>query len=189
MAAVRSVVAIDADLRRPTLSDHLGVRQAIGLGDMAAFGYRDLLLQATQVQNLKLLPAGIPVARPADVISSTLPRVLEMLGGYSHTVIIDSPPLVGAAESAVLLGEAKWVVLVLSSSGGELGGLADAVQRINEAGGTLLGVVVNRVPRRKFRRDAYEPTVERRVPVVEMPANAASIPQPEVPGPVPTGER
>jgi Mrp family chromosome partitioning ATPase len=174
MAAVRPVVAIEADLRRPALSEHLGVRMALGLGDMAAFGYTDLLVQGTSIPNLKLLPAGIPVARPADVINSTLPGVLDLLSDSSETVFIDSPPLVGAVESTIIVGQAKWVILVMSGAGSELAGLTDAMQRISDAGGTVLGVVVNRVPRRRFRRQTYIPAADRRTPLVQ-PA-AAGVP-------------
>ncbi len=162
MANVCPVVAIEADLRRPALSEQLGVRLAFGLGDMAAFGYQDLLLQATAQPNLKLLPAGIPVARPADVITSTLPFALNTLAQSSdELVFIDSPPLLGASESAIIVTEAKWVILVLSSSGNDFAGLSEAIQLVNEAGGTLLGVIVNRVPRRRFRRQSYTVATDR----------------------------
>lgn len=162
MAAVCPVVAIEADLRRPALSEQLGVRLAFGLGDMAAFGYKDLLLQATSQPNLKLLPAGIPVARPADVITSTLPFALNTLADSSELVFIDSPPLLGASESAIIVTEAKWVILVLSSAGNDFTGLSEAIQLVNDAGGTLLGVIVNRVPRRRFRKQSYSAVTDRR---------------------------
>lgn len=161
MANVCPVVAIEADLRRPKLSEQLGVRLAFGLGDMAAFGYKDLVLQATSQPNLKLLPAGIPVARPADVITSTLPFAIDTLTDSSELVFIDSPPLLGASESAIIVTEAKWVILVLSSSGNDFAGLSEAIQLVNEAGGTLLGVIVNRVPRRRFRRQSYSVATDR----------------------------
>ncbi|MEM7273344.1 MAG: hypothetical protein AAF547_09715 [Actinomycetota bacterium] len=162
MSNVAPVVAIEADLRRPALGEHLGVRLALGLGDMATFGYEDLFLQPTAQPNLRLLPAGIPVARPADIITSTLPFALQRLSDAGQSVFIDSPPLIGASESAIIVTEAKWVILVMSNSGNDFAGLQEAVQRINDAGGTLLGVVVNRVPRRRFRRQSYSPIGHRR---------------------------
>jgi MinD-like ATPase involved in chromosome partitioning or flagellar assembly/capsular polysaccharide biosynthesis protein len=161
MANVCQVVAIEADLRRPKLSEQLGIRLAFGLGDMAAFGYKDLVLQATDQPNLKVLPAGIPAARPADVITSTLPFAIETLTDSSWRVFIDTPPLLGASESAFIVTEAKWVILVLSSTGNDFAGLTEAIQLVNEAGGQLLGVIVNRVPRRRFRRHSYNIATDR----------------------------
>ena len=40
--------------------------------------------------------------------------------------------------------------------------MSEAVARISDAGGALLGIVINRVPRRKVRKDAYPEFSERR---------------------------
>lgn len=154
MAAVRPVVAIEADLRRPRLSENLDVRGGLGIGDMAAFGH-DLILQSTSHPNLRMLPAGIPISRPADAISSTLPFVFDRLAESGEMVFLDSPPLVGAVETAIIVAEAKWVVLVLSGSGHDYAAMSEALQLINDAGGTLLGVVVNRVSRWRYRNKSY----------------------------------
>ncbi|MEM9566039.1 MAG: hypothetical protein AAGA93_25695 [Actinomycetota bacterium] len=154
MAAVRATVAIEADLRRPRLSERLEVRNAHGIGDMAAFGH-DLILQRTAHPNLRLLPAGIPVSRPADAISTTIPFVFNRLAESGDMVFVDSPPLVGAVETSILVAETKWVILVISGSGHDYAAMSQALQTINEAGGTLLGVVVNRVSRRRFRSKGY----------------------------------
>ncbi len=184
MANVYPVVAIEADLRRPTLSEQLGVRFAFGLGDIAAFVYKDLLLQPTAQPNLKLLQAGIPVAKPADVISSTLPFALKTLSDSSSLVFLDSPPLLGASETALIVTEAKWVILVLSGTGNDFTGLSEAIQLVNEAGGTLLGVIVNRVSRRRFKSQSYTALTDRRrqqmaeelrTPAAEAPVPVGSV--------------
>lgn len=155
MANVWNVVAVEADLRRPKLSEMLGsTRSAFGLGDMAAFGEKRVVLQPTRLENLKLLPAGIPVARPADVISAKLPSTIQTLNEAYEQVFVDSPPLLGASESALVVTEAKWVILVLNSAGNDFAGLSEAIQLINDAGGKLLGVIVDGVPRRRFRKQS-----------------------------------
>jgi polysaccharide biosynthesis transport protein len=89
----RDVVAIEADLRRPTLAEQLGTVRRHGLGDLFASGDNDIVLQPTSYATLKVLTAGLPVGRAADVIGSTLPRVLDDLVMPARTIVVDSPPL------------------------------------------------------------------------------------------------
>jgi Mrp family chromosome partitioning ATPase len=158
----RDVVAIEADLRRPTLAEQLGTTRRHGLGDLFASGDNEITLQTTSYPTLQVLTAGLPVGRAADVIGATLPRVLDKLAVPGRTIVVDSPPLRGAPESSIVVSRAHHVVLVVGHDQTDLDTLSEAVARINEAGGTLLGIVINRVPRRKVRRDAYPEFNDRR---------------------------
>ena len=63
-----------------------------------------------------------------------------------------------------MVSKAHHVVLVVGNDQTDLDKLSDAVARINEAGGVLLGIVINRVPRRKLRKDSYPEFSDRRSP-------------------------
>jgi Mrp family chromosome partitioning ATPase len=156
------VVAIEADLRRPTLAEQLGTPRRHGLGDLFASGDNEISLQSTTYPTLKVLTAGLPVGRAADVIASTLPGVMDKLAAPGRTIVVDSPPLRGAPESSIVVSRAQHVILVVGHDQTDLDTLSEAVARINEAGGSLLGIVINRVPRRKVRKDAYPEFSDRR---------------------------
>ena len=188
----RDVVAIEADLRRPTLAEQLGTPRRYGLGDLFASGDTDIALQPTSYSTLSVLTAGLPVGRAADVIGSTLPRVIDELAAPGRTIVVDSPPLRGAPESSIVVSKAPHVILVVSHDQTDLDTLSEAVARINEAGGVLLGIVINHVPRRRVRKDAYPEFSERRqkrneVGEVEMSGvrGAEDLPGPEVPNDLP----
>lgn len=151
----REVVAVEADLRRPTLAEQLGAFRGHGLGDIAASGDESIVLQATKYPHLRVLSAGVPVGRPADVVATTLPSALNAIDRPGRMVIIDAPPLRGAPESAIVVSEARNVILVVASERVDLDALSEAVAQINDAGGILLGIVINRVSRRRIRRTAY----------------------------------
>lgn len=151
----REVCLIDADLRHPTMHDCLGESVGRGLGEMAAAGDEFPAVQPTRVQGLDFVSAGIPAGRPADVVTVALPRAISAVSTSHQPVIIDAPPLAGVAETSLIVSAATWVILVVDSSASELEHLSSAVGRINESGGKLLGVVFNRVPRRRFRRTYY----------------------------------
>lgn len=112
-------------------------------------------MQPTRISGLDFVSAGIPAGRPADVVTVALPRAIAAVTVDHQQVIIDAPPLAGVAETGLIVSAATWVILVVDSSASELEHLSSAVGRINESGGKLLGVVFNRVPRRRFRRTYY----------------------------------
>ncbi len=189
----RDVVAIEADLRRPTLAEQLGTGRRYGIGDLFASGDNDVTLQSTTYATLKVLTAGLPVGRAADVIGSTLPRVVDELVAPGRTIVVDSPPLRGAPESSIVVSKAHHVILVVSHDQTDLDTLSEAVARINEAGGALLGIVINRVPRRKVRKDAYPEFNDRRQKRgdVEIPEpwnthDVQGLPDPEVVDDIPS---
>lgn len=157
----RDVVAVEADLRRPSLAEQLEAFRGHGLGDIAASRTEVAVLQATPYPRLKMLSAGIPVGRPADVIATALPSALDGLDRPGRMIIIDSPPLRGAPESAIVVSEARNVILVVGTENADLDDLSETVAQINESGGVLLGIVINRVSRRRIRRSAYGPVEDR----------------------------
>lgn len=154
LATVRhNVVAIEADLRRPMLAEQLGIRPQTGLGDVATFGPEALVLQPTRLERLEVLPAGLPAGRAADVVTSHLPAVVDDIGtGADRTLVIDSPAMRLAPESAIVISTARHVVLVVNNRSSDFANLSEAIELINDAGGVLLGVVVTGVPRRRLRR-------------------------------------
>ncbi len=151
----RSVTAIEADLHYPALAEQLEVQPSHGIGDVAGTTIDELRTQHTRYDHLELLSAGIPIGRAADVVSTTLPGILDRLDEPGRILVIDSPPLRGAPESSIIVAQAHQVILVVNNSSTDFSTLSDAVDRISESGGVLLGIVINRSPRRRLQRDAY----------------------------------
>jgi len=147
----RDVVVIEADLRNPSLPDKLGVNAGRGLGGMAVLGDPPQV-QATAYPHLALLSAGVPAGRAADVVSTTLPRAITELGGSSTLLVIDTPAQADAPEAGLAAALAGAVVLVIGPKPEDYLRLGDELHRIEACGAELLGVVVNRVSLRRFRR-------------------------------------
>jgi Mrp family chromosome partitioning ATPase/capsular polysaccharide biosynthesis protein len=151
----RPVTAVEADLHHPTLAEQFDIRPGYGIGDMAGAAVEEVHPQSTRYDHLTVLSAGIPVGRAADVVSTTLPGVLDLLDEPGRLTIIDSPPLRGAPESSIIVTQARQVILVVNNSSTDYSSLSDAIERIGESGGVLLGIVINRVPRGRLQRDSY----------------------------------
>ena len=93
------VLLVEADLRRPALSSHLGMRGAStpGLVD-AILGSRVPLTDIVRVRprfNLKFVPAGTPPPAAYEVLKS--PRLVDLMSEARTAfdyVVVDTPPVV-----------------------------------------------------------------------------------------------
>lgn len=146
-----SVIAIDADLRRPALHHRLAAPMGRGLADL---GSKDLaeVLRPTSARGLQLLPAGLPDRSPADVVAVNLPKAIDGARELADVVVVDAPPLEMVAETRQVINRAGHVILVVDAASVNLPELAAAVAELREHGATLLGVVINRVRRRWWAR-------------------------------------
>lgn len=111
----KSVVLVDGDLRRPRLSETLGLGEA-------AEGFRQLLaspeprhrIPLGTLGNLSVLPAGAPIRRTPELLGS--PRLLDLVEGLRATfdyVVFDSSPLIPVSDGAVLGRVTDALVLVV----------------------------------------------------------------------------
>ena len=171
------VVLIDADLRRPTVADLFGLSAGVGLtsvllGDMtldeALQRWRDDL-------ELDVLASGSLPPNPSELIGSArMAEIIQTLTGRGITVVVDSPPLLPVTDGAVLARITDGALLVARVASTRLDQLSAAVTALRTAGAPVLGVVLNRAPKRgkgalddAFRR-GYN-SYERQAQPVSMP--------------------
>ena len=143
------VVAIDGDLRQPTLHQIFDVDLSPGVSDIALASGPTELLAATGNRYLELIPAGIPNRHPADIAAAEMPRLLRALRESDRTVVLDCPPITGVAETTILVAKADAVVLVVDARKFNFESLEHGLAEIRAAGANVVGIVLNRVRRRK----------------------------------------
>ena len=191
------VVAIDADLRNPNLHHRMGESFGEGIADAGRIPI-DNLVWPTRFPNLSLVTAGIPDRHPADVLAVTLPRVVGSLLADDRLLLIDAPPIHGVAETPMILSTAGHVVLVVDGTSHKLPQLEQSVRRLQGSGVTIVGVVLNRMRRRRQAPQyrAYVPGAPKRLPTngqvttrrkrgKPAPRPPALVPKPPGPGPRP----
>lgn len=144
----RKVLLVDGDLRRPTLHQILQVELEPGLsGYLQEKGsFEELVKLAPEANNLSVVPAGVTPSQPTDLLSGArLKELLEKWRQEYQYVIIDSPPVLVAADAAVLATAADEVIFVLRADK-TLGEAALAgKQRLVDVGTRLIGGVLNGV--------------------------------------------
>jgi capsular exopolysaccharide synthesis family protein len=107
-------------------------------------------LQATDIDNLRVLPSGPLPPNPAELLGSRRFRdLLGRLSELSDVVILDSPPLLAVTDAAVLSAIAAGTVLVVNCGETRASAAREAAERLGGVGARVLGVVINRLsPRR-----------------------------------------
>jgi Mrp family chromosome partitioning ATPase len=142
----RTVLLVDADLRRPGLCEVLGIPPRPGLSDYLTAGapIEDLLVNPG-FGRCVLLPAGAPMENSSELLGSPRMRELaeELKRRYpDRLVIFDVPPLLESADGLAVLPLAEALLMVVEEGRTPADDLVRAAQI---AGGTrLIGTVLNK---------------------------------------------
>lgn len=146
--AGQAVCLVDADLRRPMVSEYLGLDRSAGL-TTALIAARDVndLLQPWGEDNLYVLASGAIPPNPSELLGSVaMKNLIERLESAFDTVIIDAPPLLPVTDAAVLSQHVGGVVLVVGAQKTSQHDVQKSLDAMEMVGATLLGVVLNRLP-------------------------------------------
>ena len=177
------VVLIDADLRRPAVAELFGVPSGIGLTTvlLGDTGVDTALQRWRDDLPLFLLAAGPVPPNPSELIGSArMAELVHHLTGHGMTVVVDSPPLLPVTDAAILARVTDGALIVARTGSTKVEQLSTAVDALRTAGAPILGVVLNRVPKRGLvdegngygRYDSYTPHAG--IPAGPSPAPAPS---------------
>jgi capsular exopolysaccharide synthesis family protein len=142
----RDIVLIDGDMRHPKANERLSVGSGSGL-DSVLMGERsveDALidLEVAGTGRLRLLPGGQGANNPAVLFGSArMHQLLDELGQQTDLVLLDTPPILTVSDAIPLLEKVSGVVLIARMDYSSRDALSRMGQIIENARGTLLGVV------------------------------------------------
>lgn len=143
----KSVVIIDADLRKPTQHRIFGVDNHFGVTNYVTDSSSDWeeLSHRVALPGLTLIPSGPIPPNPAEMVASQRFRnLVEQLESRFDIVIIDNPPLLQASDGLMLGTFTDGILLVTEFGRTRVDALKSASALINQSGTRLLGIVVNR---------------------------------------------
>jgi len=142
----KSVLLVDADLRRPTLHASLKLNNAIGLVHLLT-GKKavDEAVQKTGLANLSFIASGPVPPSPAELLAGPrLNSVLAELNRAYEMVIIDGPPVLGLADAPRLAAAAAGTIFVVRSDGIQGRAAQRALARLTAGRAMILGAVLTR---------------------------------------------
>jgi capsular exopolysaccharide synthesis family protein len=148
------VLLIDADLRRPSVHELLGITNGVGLADIVADRGRAMPVVEVSPQ-LSVLTAGRRLARPLALLTSErMSEVIADAAAGFDWVLLDTPP-VGLLPDAQLLARLTEGVLFVIAAGVTPYPLVR--HAVNELGKErIVGTVLNQVEKRTLAaNDSY----------------------------------
>lgn len=155
-----SVCLVDADLRRPMVSEYLGLDGNVGL-TTALVGTADVLdaVQSWGEDNLFVLASGMIPPNPSELLGSQeMVRIIERLEGSFDSVVIDAPPLIPVTDAAVLAQHVGGVIMVAGAHTVRRQEVDRSLNSLQLVGAVVLGLVLNRVPTKGADAYAYSYT-------------------------------
>ena len=174
------VLLIEADLGQSGMAAYVGVPERPGLADvLSGTAALDDVTHPWEDGKVTVLPAGATPAESPDRMSSTRMREILRRARKSHDfVVIDAPPLLLDSDAVLLCALADGCLLTARYGMSRGDQVAEAVAMLSHVDATLLGVVLNAVP----RRAAGAPD-RRRYAVDPRPTVAPSAADPAMPDP------
>ena len=152
----QTALLVDADLRNPSIGRVFGVPASPGLTEILAHGVPvHATLSSPGIDRLVLMPAGRPVTRSAEWLGSVRMAGLmaELRNRYDdRIVIVDLPPLLGAADALAFTPMADAILLVAEDNRSAREDIV-AAQRMLE-GRNVIGIVLNKSSRGTARGQA-----------------------------------
>jgi non-specific protein-tyrosine kinase len=155
----RRVILVDADMHRPSQMKLFGVSGRNGVSTLLldSTASAAAMLRSTWLPNLSVLPAGVTPADPSLLLSSKrVDDLLAQLHELADLVVIDTPPLLAQPDAALLATRADGVLLVVDATKSRGRQAARAVEMLHESGAVVLGVVLNRIPKKAMDYTAYD---------------------------------
>ncbi len=141
----QTVLLIDADLRRPSLHEYLGLENSIGLTDCLE-DHVDIgkAIVKTGIQKLSFLSAGKKPADPAELLSSQ--RMKDFLAEVKHRyrdryILLDTPPILLFAETHAISMLVDGVLAVVKEGVASVKGVRQMFEILK--GSSVLGIIYN----------------------------------------------
>jgi protein-tyrosine kinase len=140
------VLILEGDFRRSTVSTQLGLPATPGLADVleGRCQLNDAIIQAAQIPQLYILPAGTPHVNPSELLdSSAWASVCAACRAHFEYIVMDSPPRGAVADYDLLQAACDGVIVVVRPDYTDRQRARKALQEMTKD--KLLGVVVNDV--------------------------------------------
>ncbi|WP_296664619.1 polysaccharide biosynthesis tyrosine autokinase [Demequina sp.] len=142
------VILVEADLRRPKITQYMGLEGGVGLSDVIIGRIElDDAIQSWGPAGLHVLPAGQLPPNPSELLGSpAMAEVVRRLDEDFDVVIYDAPPLLPVTDAAVLAQHVGSTVVVVAIGRAHVPELRSALEAAANVGVPASGVILSMVP-------------------------------------------
>ena len=153
----RRVLLIDADVRRHSLSNYLGLDAKVGLLEVlrGQVELREAIISGG-ARRPYVLPLSSADPGPHDRFAGqSFEAFLRVLKSAFDLIVIDSAPVLAVADSLAIARQADAVVLVTRWSSTPLPVVLKAIEEIHRVGGNFAGLLLTQVNIRKVMKQDF----------------------------------
>jgi tyrosine-protein kinase Etk/Wzc len=158
-ATGKRVLLVDADLRKGHLNHYFGIEREKGLSELIVGGITvETAVRRGLLPNLDMITTGLLPPNPSElVVSSVFGQLMEQLSLSYDLVVIDTAPVLVAADTLSIAGAAGALLLVARAEQTLMGELVEAERQLVHAGRGVTGVVLNAIDpnRRHYGSSTY----------------------------------
>ncbi|MCW2750045.1 MAG: capsular biosynthesis protein [Aeromicrobium sp.] len=151
------VALIEGDLRRPRVSEYLGIEKSVGLTTVLVGRVTlDAAIQQAGTPGLDVLASGALPPNPSEILQTNAMRALigELRQRY-EVVLIDAPPLLPVTDASLLASISDGAILVVRHGRTGREQVRTATERLQAVGAPLLGTVLSMSPAKELARYGY----------------------------------
>lgn len=142
------VALIEADLRRPKVTEYLNLEGTVGLTTVLVgrISVQDAI-QETVIPRLSVLSSGRTPPNPAELLKSqAMGSVIKELRDEYDVVLIDAPPLLPVTDAALLSSQADGAILIVRYGSTTQDQVRAATERLQAVGARPIGAILNMTP-------------------------------------------
>ena len=137
---------VDADLRRPSVHKAYQLHSPVGLSAYLTGETTDIdgIIHRVEVPNLDVVCCGAVPSNPSELIGSNrMIEFLQRMKGKYDRIVLDCPPVSAVSDPLIISAMSDGVVYVTKFNKIRREHGRKSIQRIQNAGIHILGVVVN----------------------------------------------
>ncbi|MDD1643794.1 MAG: polysaccharide biosynthesis tyrosine autokinase, partial [Methylococcaceae bacterium] len=141
----KRVLIIDADMRNGRLHETFSVEKEPGLSDFLAgrVSLGEVIVSLPDV-GVDFIPRGSMALNPAELlVLGDLAETLEQLKSFYNHIVIDSPPILGATDAAIIGKHADATFLVVKEGRYTAQELEVSFRRFQQVGVKPNGFIIN----------------------------------------------
>jgi len=152
-----STLLVESDMRKPALSETLGIGSEGGLSlYLAGHVYPMPKIHDTSIPNLFAISAGPKAPNPINLLNSEkLDTLLKEMSFSYKFILLDAPPIVAVADARVLCPKVDGVILVVKAGRTPRNLIRRAWNLAESSGGNILGIVLNETNRNVSESSYY----------------------------------
>ncbi len=146
----KSVLLVDADLRKPKVHSVLGMENSVGLSSYLTRHVIEDVIKTTDIPYLSVVPSGPLPPNPSELLSSKrMKDFVDLVMERFDVVIFDAAPLITVTDTTILSAVVNGTILVIRSGKTTFDIAKRGMKLLSDTNSRILGAVLNGMDTKK----------------------------------------